>query len=140
MDLLLIAAAVELLTPTGYVAKVAVEVAAGRVRPAPTGLVESLNELLAARHQVQKVGVLLNQVVAKLHSTGELPAELVPAVRLVARLLLRLEDAAVAVGAVRAGRAAGARRARGQSEGAAQTAGESTREPAGGSTGESERL
>lgn len=92
-----VAAAVERLTPTGYVGKVAVNVAAGRVQPAPTGLVDALGELLEARQQVRKFSVLVNQAVTKLHAIGELPAELGPAVALVGRVLPRLEDAAVAV-------------------------------------------
>ncbi|MCU1692128.1 MAG: hypothetical protein JWM64_1219 [Frankiales bacterium] len=94
---MVVAAAVERLTPTGYVGKVAVDVAAGRLRPPPTGLVDALGELLEARRQVRKFSVLVNQAVAKLHSTGEMPAELGPAVALVGRVLPRLEGAAVAV-------------------------------------------
>lgn len=92
-----IAAAVSGLTATGYMAKVTVDVAAGRVRPAPTGLVDALSELVEARRQVKKFSVLVNQAVAKWHATGELPVELLTAVGLVTRVLPRLEDAASAV-------------------------------------------
>lgn len=90
-----IAAAVQGLTVTGHVAKVAVEVAAGRVRPAPTGLAEALGELLAAREQVRRFSVLVNQAVAKWHAIDELPVELLRAVELVSGVLPRLEQAAL---------------------------------------------
>ena len=91
------AAALAGLTPTGYVAKVAVEVATARVRPVPTAVVDAIGELLTARYQVQKVSGLVNQAVAKWHATGEVPAQLLGAVALVGRVLPRLEEAAVAV-------------------------------------------
>ncbi len=93
----MVAAVVAGLTPTGYVAKVASEVAAGRLRPPPPGAVEALQELLVARRQVQRFSVLVNQAVAKWHATGELPDQLLAAVALVGRVLPRLEDAASAV-------------------------------------------
>ncbi|MCW2779359.1 MAG: hypothetical protein JWN17_3084 [Frankiales bacterium] len=92
-----VAAVVAGLTPTGYVAKVAADVAAERLRPAPPGLVEALGELLVARRQVQRFGVLVNQAVAKWHATGELPAELLTAVALVGRVLPGLEQAAASL-------------------------------------------
>lgn len=91
------AAALAGLTPTGYVAKVAVDVATARVKPVPTAVVDAIGELLAARYQVQKFSALVNQAVAKWHSTGEVPAQLLAAVGLVGRVLPRLEEAAAAV-------------------------------------------
>ena len=91
------AAALAGLTPTGFVAKVAVEVATARVRPVPTAVVDAIGELLTARYQVQKFSALVNQAVAKWHATGEVPAQLLGAVALVGRVLPRLEEAAVAV-------------------------------------------
>jgi len=85
------------LTPTGYVAKVAVEVATARVRPVPTAVVDAIGELLTARYQVQKFSGLVNQAVAKWHATDEVPAQLLGAVALVGRVLPRLEEAAAAV-------------------------------------------
>ena len=85
------------LTPTGYVAKVAVDVATARVKPVPTTAVEAIGELLTARYQVQKFSALVNQAVAKWHATDELPPQLLSAVGLVGRVLPRLEEAAVAV-------------------------------------------
>lgn len=92
-----VAAALVGLTPTGYVAKVAVDVATARVKPVPTGVTDAIGELLAARYQVQKFSALVNQAVAKWHSTEELPAQLLAAVGLVGRVLPRLEEAATAV-------------------------------------------
>ena len=91
------AAALAGLTPTGYVAKVAVDVATARVRPVPTAVVDAIGELLAARYQVQKFSALVNQAVAKWHSTEQVPAQLLAAVGLVGRVLPRLEEAATAV-------------------------------------------
>jgi len=91
------AAALAGLTPTGYVAKVAVEVATARVRPVPTAVVDAIGELLTARYQVQKFSGLVNQAVAKWHATDEVPAQLLGAVALVGRVLPRLEEAAAAV-------------------------------------------
>jgi len=82
-----VAAALAGLTPTGYVAKVAVDVATARVRPVPTGVTDAIAELLVARYQVQKFSGLVNQAVAKWHSTDELPAQLLAAVALVGRVL-----------------------------------------------------
>lgn len=92
-----VAAALAGLTPTGYVAKVAVDVATARVKPVPTGVTDAIAELLAARYQVQKFSGLVNQAVAKWHSTDELPPQLLAAVGLVGRVLPRLEEAAAAV-------------------------------------------
>ncbi len=92
-----VAAVLAGLTPTGYVAKAAVDLAAERVRPAPPGLVDGLGELLLARRQVQRFGVLVNQAVAKWHATDVLPEELLRSVALVSRVLGRLEDAGLAV-------------------------------------------
>ena len=97
LEALSVAAALAGLTPTGYVAKVAVDVATARVKPVPTGVTDAIAELLAARYQVQKFSGLVNQAVAKWHSTDELPAQLLAAVGLVGRVLPRLEEAAAAV-------------------------------------------
>jgi len=85
------------LTPTGIVAKVAVDVATARVRPVPTAVVDAIGELLTARYQVQKFSALVNQAVAKWHATEEVPAQLLDGVALVGRVLPRLEAAAAAV-------------------------------------------
>ena len=97
LEAVAVAAALVGLTPTGYVAKVAVDVASARVRPVPTGVTDAITELLAARYQVQKFSGLVNQAVARWHSTDELPTQLLAAVGLVGRVLPRLEEAAAAV-------------------------------------------
>ena len=97
LEAVAVAAALAGLTPTGYVAKVAVDVATARVRPVPTGVADAIAELLAARYQVQRFSGLVNQAVARWHSTDELPAQLLAAVGLVGRVLPRLEEAAAAV-------------------------------------------
>jgi hypothetical protein len=56
-----------------------------------------LGELLEARAQVRRFGVLVNQAVARLHASGELPGELGAAVAACTRAVGRLEVAAVAV-------------------------------------------
>jgi hypothetical protein len=93
----MVAAVLAGLTRTGYVAKCATDVAAARVRPAPTSMVDAIGELLQARHQVQKFSVLVNQAMAKWHSTDQLPPQLLRAVALVVRVLNCLEEAAGAV-------------------------------------------
>jgi len=92
-----VAAALAGLTATGYVAKVAVDVATARVRPVPTSVTDAIGELLAARYQVQKFSALVNQAVAKWHSTDEVPVQLLAVVGLVGRVLPRIEEAAAAV-------------------------------------------
>ena len=92
-----VAAALAGLTATGYVAKVAVDVATARVRPVPTSVTDAIKELLAARYQVQKFSALVNQAVAKWHSTDDVPVQLLAVVGLVGRVLPRLEEAASAV-------------------------------------------
>lgn len=92
-----VAAALEGLTPTGYAAKAAVDVARGRVRPTPSTTADALAELLEARAQVRRFGVLVNQAVAKLNATGEADGALEAAVAACTRAVGRVEEAAVAV-------------------------------------------
>jgi len=92
-----VAAALEGLTPTGYVAKAAVDVARGRVRPTPSTTADALAELLEARAQVRRFGVLVNQAVARLNATGEADGALEAAVAACTRAVGRVEEAAVAV-------------------------------------------
>jgi hypothetical protein len=58
---------------------------------------EVLRELVEARTQLRRFGVLVNQAVASLHSTGTPPASLVRAVELAARAVRRVDDATVAL-------------------------------------------
>jgi len=68
-----------------------------RTGPVPVGRAAALGELLEARAQVRRFGVLVNQAVARLHASGELPGELGAAVAACTRAVGRLEAAAVAV-------------------------------------------
>ena len=85
------------LTPTGYAASGAVALARGQVRPLPSSMGEVLRELVEARTQLRRFGVLVNQAVAALHSTGTPPAGLVRAIELAARAVRRVDDATVAL-------------------------------------------
>jgi len=82
-----VAAAAAGVTPTSYVAAsavavaVAVAVARGQVRPVPAGVGEVVRELVEARLQLVRYGVLLNQAVARLNATGEVDGSLVAAAR-----------------------------------------------------------
>ncbi len=68
---LAVAAALGGVTPTSYVASTAVAVARGQVRPMPSGVGGVVLELVEARVQLVRYGVLLNQAVARLNATGE---------------------------------------------------------------------
>ncbi len=92
-----VAAGLAGLTPTGFAAKAAVDVALGRTSPVPVRTVEALGELLEARAQVRRFGLLVNQAVARLHASGELSGELGAAVAACTRAVGRVEAAAVAV-------------------------------------------
>ena len=80
-EVLGVAAAAAGLTPTSFVAARAVAVARGVVRPVPSGTAEVVRELVEARTQLVRFGVLLNQAVAKLNATGQVDGALVAAVR-----------------------------------------------------------
>ena len=78
-EVLAVAAAAAGLTPTGYVASTAVAVARGQVRPMPSGVGDVVRELVDARAQLVRYGVLLNQAVARLNATGEVDGSLLAA-------------------------------------------------------------
>ncbi len=80
-EVLGVAAAAAGLTPTSFVAARAVAVARGVVRPVPSGTAEVVRELVEARTQLVRFGVLLNQAVAKLNATGQVDGVLVAAVQ-----------------------------------------------------------
>ncbi len=75
-EVLVVAAATTGLTPTGYVASTAVAVARGQVRPLPSGVGDVMRELVDARAQLVRYGVLLNQAVARLNATGQVDGSL----------------------------------------------------------------
>ena len=78
---LAVAAALTGVTPTSYVASTAVAVARGQVRPMPSGVGDVVRELVEARAQLVRYGVLLNQAVARLNATGEVDGALGAAAR-----------------------------------------------------------
>ncbi len=73
---LAVAAALAGVTSTSYVASTAVAVARGQVRPMPSGVGDVVRELVEARAQLVRYGVLLNQAVARLNATGEVGGSL----------------------------------------------------------------
>ena len=97
---LAVAAALAGVTPTSFVASTAVAVARGQVRPMPSGMGDVVRELVEARAQLVRYGVLLNQAVARLNATGEVDGALGAAAR-------RCDEATVALRAAteRLGRA-----------------------------------
>jgi len=95
-----VAAGLAGLTPTGFAAKAAVDVALARTSPVPVRTAEALGELLEARAQVRRFGLLVNQAVARLHASGELSGELGAAVAACTRAVGRVEAVAVRRGEV----------------------------------------
>jgi hypothetical protein len=85
------------LTPSGYVAEAALAAATGGEPPAADPARELLLELMAARTQVRRFGVNVNQAVKALNATGQAPEWLDRAVELSNRTVQRLDEAAAAV-------------------------------------------
>ncbi len=85
------------LTPAGFCAQAALAAARGEVAPGPSEEREQLRQLglalMAAVSALNRIGTNLNQVVTKLHSTDEVPAEL-------ARVVAMVERRAAAAGGV----------------------------------------
>lgn len=100
-------------TISGYAAEVALAAAGERddVRPVAGVDRELLVALNAARDQVARIGINLNQAVARFHATGEPPPWLDRVTALCGRVILRLEDTAAEIGA---GLASPPRRRRGR--------------------------
>jgi hypothetical protein len=73
-----------------------VTLAAARGRPARAGspLREALVELMAAAGLARRIGTNLNQAVARLNATGQRGEDLLPAARMCARVIRRLDEAA----------------------------------------------
>ena len=61
------------MTGAGFAAEAALSAARGKAMPEHQALRAVLLELVAARTQVRRYGVNLNQAVAQLHATGEAP-------------------------------------------------------------------
>jgi len=77
-----------------YAAEAALSAARGTAVQQDTVFREALGELMRASGLVRKIGVLLNQAVARLNATGQHPAELVPVAQACLRRVDRLDAAA----------------------------------------------
>lgn len=82
------------LTPSGYAAEAALAAARGVEAPSIAPLRSALVELMAARTQVRRFGVNVNQAVRQLNSTGEAPEWLAAAVAITNRAVGRLDEVA----------------------------------------------
>jgi len=82
------------LTPSGYAAEAALAAARGVRAPSLTPVREALVELMAARTQVRRFAVNVNQAVKALNATGEAPVWLAAAVTITDRAVERLDGAA----------------------------------------------
>ena len=77
-----------------YAAEAALSVARGVACPADSPLREALGEFVRAAGLVWRIGVNLNQAVAKLNATGQCSADLVPYAMACLRRVERLDAAA----------------------------------------------
>jgi hypothetical protein len=77
-----------------YAAEAALSVARGVKSPADAPLREALREFVRAAGLVRRIGVNLNQAVAKLNATGQRPGELLPYAAESIRWAERLDAAA----------------------------------------------
>ena len=77
-----------------YAAEAALSAARGTSVEPDTVSREALGELIRASGLVRRIGVLLNQAVAKLNATGQHPDELVPVAQACLRRVERLDAAA----------------------------------------------
>ena len=92
---IVLAAARAGLTTAGYVGAVAVAAAAGTVPPAASESRLAVAELMAARLQVRRFGVNVNQAVAAMNAAGGVvPEWLDQAVALASRAVARVDEAA----------------------------------------------
>jgi hypothetical protein len=84
------------LTTTGY-AEAAFAAAAATEPPTSAPWRADLTELMAARAQVRRIGLNINQAARALNATGEPPIWLEHALNLTERAVTRLDDAATLV-------------------------------------------
>ena len=77
-----------------YAAEAALAAARGKVTEPDAPFREALAELITASGLVRRIGVLLNQSVAKLNATGQRPGELGPCAQACLRRVERLDAAA----------------------------------------------
>ena len=77
-----------------FAAEAALAVARGSVAPVVLPLREALVELMRATGLVRRIGVNLNQAVARLNATGQRGEDLGSAAQMCSRVIRRLDDAA----------------------------------------------
>jgi len=80
-----------------YAAQATLAAARGMINPADTPLRQALTELIRAAGLVRRIGVNLNQAVAKLNATGQRSGDLLPYAAESIRRAERLDTAAEAV-------------------------------------------
>ena len=80
-----------------YAAQATLAAARGMINPADAPLRQALTELIRAAGLVRRIGVNLNQAVAKLNATGQRSADLLPYAVESMRRAARLDDAAETV-------------------------------------------
>jgi hypothetical protein len=88
------------LTPAGFATEAALAAARGEGMPEHRALRALLVELMAARTQVRRYGVNVNQAVTQLQATGEAPGWLERAAGGADRAVARLEAGAAEVAAM----------------------------------------
>jgi mobilization protein NikA len=82
------------LTTSAYVADAALRSVRGTAVPLSLPLRDALADLIQATTQVQKVGVNLNQAVAKLNATGQRSGDLLPYASLAVKTISHLDEVA----------------------------------------------
>ena len=82
------------LAKAAYAARVVLAAARGQVAVPDALFQDALAEVILAAGLVRRIGVNLNQAVAKLNATGQLPGELVPCARVCMRRAEHLDAVA----------------------------------------------
>ncbi len=77
-----------------FAAEAALAAARGSVMPVRSPFRDALVEFMRAAGLVRRIGVNLNQAVARLNSTGQRGEDLTPAAQMCSRVIQRLDDAA----------------------------------------------
>jgi hypothetical protein len=77
-----------------FAAQAALAVARGSAELVGTPLRDALVELMRAAGLVRRIGMNLNQAVARLNATGQRGEDLAPAAKMCSRVIQRLDDAA----------------------------------------------
>jgi uncharacterized protein (DUF1778 family) len=85
------------LAPTSYVAEAALAAARDTAAPSASPLRDLAIELMQARRQVRRFGVNVNQAVAKLHATGEVPVWLAESVERCDLAVAQVDTVAAAI-------------------------------------------